>query len=234
MSIVNQLFTLMRGGAREAAEAVIDANALRLLEQQVHECESAIRQSKRELTQVVAEKIVMEREIRGLERGIAEREEQTRQALDRGAEDLALELAGSIGLDRQALAREQAALKKLKYYDTEVRRALREAITQVKGYRREMGLLKASQQAQRASVRLNTNTDSLGNQLCGIQETTERIRRSQQSVADYLQAQRQVDQSLGERALDQRLADAGIVHDAYRAEEVLAGIRARRDSDKSG
>jgi phage shock protein A len=42
MNVFAKLFTAVRGGVREAAEVVVDTHALRIFEQEIHECESVI------------------------------------------------------------------------------------------------------------------------------------------------------------------------------------------------
>ena len=37
MSILTKIFTLLRGGANEAGQAVVDANALRILDQEIRD-----------------------------------------------------------------------------------------------------------------------------------------------------------------------------------------------------
>ena len=57
MRVFAKLFTAVRGGVREAAEVVVDANALRIFEQEIYECESALQQAKKDLSRVMAEKL---------------------------------------------------------------------------------------------------------------------------------------------------------------------------------
>jgi phage shock protein A len=55
MRVFTKLVTAVRGSGREAAEAVVDANAIRIFGQEIYDCEAAIQQAKRDLSRVVAE-----------------------------------------------------------------------------------------------------------------------------------------------------------------------------------
>lgn len=220
MSILNQLLTIMRGRAREAAEAVIDANALALLSQQLHECEAVLLQARQDLTRVVAERIAVEREIGDLENLARDREIRIRQALVRGDEAGALELAQRLAVEETRLARSRDNRDRLLTHEREVGDALRAAADQVRDQRRELGLLKATAHAQRATTRLHGEAAPLADHLWGAEETSARIRRSQQAMADRLGAARQVDRILDGTV---RVARA---EQSQRAADILARLRA--------
>lgn len=196
MKLVAQLLTIARGGAREVAQGVVDANALRLLEQQLYECESALDQARKDLTAVVAEKIGVQREVDRLAAGIADREAKAREALQRDDEAAALRLAERIADNESTLEREFAALDQLRRHEDSVRCALAAALEQVKSQRRELGLLRATAHAQRASVSLEQRRYGLDERLTDIGATTERIRGLQQAAADRLNASREVERGL--------------------------------------
>jgi len=55
MSIFKKIMTAIRGGASEAGEAIIDANATRIFEQEIRDAENHLTKAKRDLTGVMAE-----------------------------------------------------------------------------------------------------------------------------------------------------------------------------------
>ncbi|MCB1874720.1 MAG: PspA/IM30 family protein [Chromatiales bacterium] len=226
MKLVAQLLTIARGGAREVAQGVIDANALRLLEQQLYECEATLDQARRDLTAVVAEKIAVRREVDRLTTAIAERESRARELLAQDDEAAALRLAERIATDEATLQRERAALAQLERHEHDVRGALAAALNQVKSQRRELGLLKATAHAQRASVNLEQRRYGLDERLNDIGCTTDRIRAMQQSTADRLNASREVERGLArDMGLDDPVPNGGAQTDAR---EVLNRLRAKQ------
>ena len=83
MRIMHKLATALRGGVRETAEVVIDANSLRIFAQEIHECENHISQSKQQLASIMAEKMRIKREIQLIEKGIGQYEKRMAELLEK-------------------------------------------------------------------------------------------------------------------------------------------------------
>ena len=66
MGIFNKIVTAIRGGATEAGQAVVDANAIRIFEQEIRDSKNAIEKGKRDLTGVMADKMKEERKVKEL------------------------------------------------------------------------------------------------------------------------------------------------------------------------
>ena len=96
MSILKKLFTAVRGGAREAGQAIVDANGIRIFEQEIADAQNALQRAKKSLTEVMAKEMQTKRKISALDASIAEHEAYAGQALEKGNEPLALEIAEKI------------------------------------------------------------------------------------------------------------------------------------------
>jgi len=57
MNIFKKLITAVRGGASEVGEAIVDTQAIRILEQELRDSKSALDQAKINLTAIMAEKM---------------------------------------------------------------------------------------------------------------------------------------------------------------------------------
>ena len=53
-SIWSKLFTALRGGASEVGESIVDQQALRILDQEIRDADSALANAKRELVSIMA------------------------------------------------------------------------------------------------------------------------------------------------------------------------------------
>ena len=53
-SIWSKLFTALRGGANEVGESIVDQQALRILDQEIRDADSALANAKRELVTIMA------------------------------------------------------------------------------------------------------------------------------------------------------------------------------------
>jgi len=63
MAIWSKLFTLGRAGAHEAGAAVVDANALRILDQEIRDADKAQGKARDDLAGLVARRRILETEV---------------------------------------------------------------------------------------------------------------------------------------------------------------------------
>ena len=100
MSILKKIMTAIRGGAREIGELVVDSNGTRIFEQEIKDAQSHLNKARQDLTEVMAKQMQAGRKVESLKSEIAEHEGYAGQALDKGDEALALEIADKIaGMD---------------------------------------------------------------------------------------------------------------------------------------
>ena len=66
MSMFNKLFALFRGTAHEAGAAVIDKNAIRILDQEIRDADAALNRARDVLAALVARRRILEKELAGL------------------------------------------------------------------------------------------------------------------------------------------------------------------------
>lgn len=225
MRVFGKLFTAVRGSMRETAEQVVDAHALRICEQEIYECESAIRQAKQELACVVAEKLRLRREIHSLERAIEERETQAVQAVQAGEASLAQELAELIAEKERILTDHRTRLRQMDETEARLQKNLRAAIQKAKHYRHELRMVRAMASSQRALRRLTANTDTVGGKLAEVQDSLVRIRQTQADFADHLEATEQINRSLCEEGLNDRIKATLKTAEFDPVESVLARIQ---------
>lgn len=60
MTTITRLFTLFRGQVRAGSEAILDANALALLDQQLFDTEQSLISARRDLAALMAERMLQE------------------------------------------------------------------------------------------------------------------------------------------------------------------------------
>ena len=96
MSILKDLLTALKGGANEIGEAIVDANAVRILEQEIRDAEAAIGNAKQSLTRMKSAEIRLKREVATLDADVADYERKALAALNAGEEALAAEVAERI------------------------------------------------------------------------------------------------------------------------------------------
>ena len=108
-SIWSKLFTALRGGANEVGEAIADQQALRILDQEIRDADTALSNARRELVTIMAKHKLAADRVSEYDAKIKDLEAKAVAALNAGREDLALEVAEAIS----TLTNDLAAEKKL-------------------------------------------------------------------------------------------------------------------------
>ncbi|OZG74533.1 phage shock protein A [Hahella sp. CCB-MM4] len=228
MYVMQKITTAFRGVAREGAEKVVDANAIRIFEQEIYDCENAMALAKHDLAKVMAEKIRLQRVHEQRLSSIQEREGQAGEALDKGLDSLAKELAEWIFDQEKTLATEKKALQTLKEHEAKLRKSLNAAANHIQHYRRELRLVQATQSSQRATSTLTCKANSLGARIMDMQESLDRIRTRQSEFEDYQEAVQILGNEFSDDALDAKLEKAGIGSGSA-ADAVLERIKKNRN-----
>ena len=228
MSVIGKMITLLRGSAREIGESVVDANATRIYDQEIHDARKSIEEARVGLTGVMAKEIQSAREIERLKKEVERYEILTIEALDKAQEGLAQEVAGHVGsleheLEEQSKAHAAYALQVVKLKDL-----IRVAEAKIREHEREITMVKTTESVYRATRSISDTIGNTGSKLLDARQSLERIKQRHEDLADRMQAAESLDKELGEMALETKLAEAGIGVNADRGRKALERIKARR------
>lgn len=232
-SVFTKMLTLVRGSAREIGESVVDANATRIYEQEVHEARNAVATAKQELTVVMAKATQTAREIERLKKEVARYEQLAVEALGKQEEALAEEVAGKVGeleaeLDEQTKAHADFTVNVANLKDL-----IRTAEARLREHDRELAVAKTTESVYKATMTISGAVGASGSKLMSAKESLERIKQRHNDMADRMAAADELDQEFGHRALDKKLAAAGIGDTSDRKAQALARIR-QQHADKAG
>lgn len=230
MGLIGKLATAVRGGSRELLELAIDANGLRILGQEIHECEVAIGQAKQDWCRVSAERIRLKREAETLQSAIVEKERQALSAWDDGQQDLAREVAQWIAAKEPVLSDLRDKKRQLEAQEAQLKHGLQIAIQEVQDYRRELRMAQAMASAQSATKKFADKAHLLPHRLNEMQYSLQRIKERQQAFADTMAAAQSIDHALSGQLLDRRLAEMESAPLAGSAEAVLERLRKSRET----
>ena len=197
MTIWRKVGTLFRAGAQEPLEHLVDANALRIMEQELRDTDQAMLRAKRELACLMATGKELQRSNQQLAEELAQREQQAAQALAKGEAGLAYELAEWIAAHENQLLQQRQQAEHLARQEASLRQQLRDAARSQQQYRREWQLA----------------------------SSLERIRQQQHRFGDIDNALRELQQEDDGSAMDNRLQRAGICAGKSNADQVLARLR---------
>ncbi|MEQ3514568.1 PspA/IM30 family protein [Pseudoalteromonas sp. BZB3] len=228
MSMLRKLFTAVKGGAREAGESIVDANAIRIFEQEIHEGKEAITAAKRNLTEVMAKEMQLTRHIKTLEDKIAQHEEFASQALDKGEEPLALEIAGKIAEFEEEKAAQSPTLSQYQQHIGSLKQQIKDAEKQLQENQRQLSIVKTTESVQQATLAVSDTLTAGDSSMASAKESLERIKQRQADRQDRLAAERELADEA--QSLEQKMKAAGIGETNDSSADILARIKAKKNS----
>ena len=220
--------TAVRGGASEAGEAIIDANATRIFEQEIRDAENHLTKAKRDLTGVMAEQMSAQREVDRLQREIIEHEGYAGQALDKGDENLALAVAEKIANLESELATQQQALANFASSADRLKELVKKSERQVAEHKRQLSMVKTTESVQKATSAITDNFSSSNSKLLSAKDSLERIKAKQQKFDDKMKAAEMLESEDSDSSLAAQLKAAGIGAQDNSANSVLDRIKAKQ------
>jgi len=228
MSIFKKIMTAIRGGASEAGEAIIDANATRIFEQEIRDAENHLTKAKRDLTGVMAEQMAAQRDVDRLEREITEHEGYAGQALEKGDETLALAVAEKIAHLEGELAAKQQALASFSGSADRLKELVKKSERQVAEHKRQLSMVKTTESVQKATSAITDNFSSSNSKLLSAKDSLERIKAKQQKFDDKMKAAEVLESEDSDTSLAAQLKAAGIGAQDNSANSVLDRIKAKQ------
>ncbi|NSL56903.1 PspA/IM30 family protein [Uliginosibacterium aquaticum] len=230
MSVLKKLAILMRSSVREIGESVVDANATRIYEQEILDAKHNVAQARGDLTGVMAKEMQSAREIERLRGEVARYEALALEALTKQQDTLAEEVAGRVAeleleLDEQTKAHASYAVQVAR-----LKELIKGAEAKIREHERQIVMAKTTESVYRATRSIADSVDGTGSKLLSAKESLERIRQRHEDLSDRMTAAEQLEREVGSKALEAKLAAAGIGPDADRRASILARIRARAET----
>ncbi|MFG3451234.1 PspA/IM30 family protein [Stutzerimonas stutzeri] len=226
MNVWSKLLTALRGGVNEAGEAVVDSQALRILDQEIRDADSELRKAKEALAEIMAKQKLAAERVNKTTKAIREYEQYTLKALEAGDEPLAKEVAAKIAnLEAEQIAeREQADNYAVSV--AQLRKAVSQAEAHIKRLKQQVDTVKATESVQKAQMAVAQRYGGSQAKLHTAVESLERIKQQQAERAAKMEATAELAQaSHADESLDAKLRAAGIVADAANADSVLARLK---------
>lgn len=221
--------TLLRGAVADAEEAVFDANAIRMLEQQLRDAAASLEVSRRELACAIAHEASEERAVAALQQRMSELEESARKALAAAREDMAQEAAVVIAAIEDETAERRAALER---FSSEVRRlklVAEDGRKRLADLRRGLELARAQDALRRAGANGRRALAAGSGALREAESTLARIREQSLKDQDVATALDEMERRASGQDLADRLSSAGFGPKVKtNPAEVLARLRAAK------
>ncbi|MDB5688584.1 MAG: phage shock protein PspA [Sphingomonas bacterium] len=240
MAIWSKLFTLGRAGAHEASTAIVDRNALRILDQEIRDADTAQGKARDDLAGLVARRRILEQEVDSFQAQVAKYEASARVAVDKGNMDLARQVAQRIADLEQDITIKAPQIADMRAAEDQIHTAIAATDRKIEQLRREVDVVKVNESVQKAQATVAAST--AGSSIGSAAQSLARIRERQMIRGEKIRAAGELEDRRTGADLDEQLRLAGILPGQSSADDVLARLSApkptlqieQRDDSKTG
>lgn len=230
MSIFKKLFTAVRGGATEVGEAIVDTQAIRILEQELRDSKKAIDDAKTNLTAIMAEQMGIARKVKELKGKIGEHEGYAMQAMDKGDDALAMDVANKISEFEHDLNIQQGILDGYESKIVSLKKMIRQTERNIQAMAREVSVVKTTEKVQKANDLAASKFSGSNSSLSSATDSLERIKARQQQREDQSAAALAFEADESGDDLQARLKNAGIVDSGSSGSSVLDRLKKQKEN----
>ncbi|MGY2463847.1 PspA/IM30 family protein [Vreelandella sulfidaeris] len=228
--MLSKIMTALRGKANETGQSVVDSQALRILDQEIRDSENHLSRSKTELTRLMGQRQLNSNKADTLESKIAELEKSAEAALDKGEEQLAVEVAERMVALQDDLEAERAIVSEYDASIEKLRGAIRGTDNQLRQLKQQVSVVKATESAQKAQSAVAARHSGQNSAMSSAMESLERIKERQQLNSAQMQAADDMAAEESGSSLESRLKAAGIGGQERKADDVLARLKAKKNA----
>jgi len=225
MNIWAKMMTALRGGVNEAGEAIVDIQALRILDQEVREASLALQDSKDSLAEIMARQKVAEGKCSGLKKQIEEHEGYAIKALEQGDEALAHEVAEKIADLENQLTQETEAAEGFTASANKMRTAIKQTERNIKRLKQQVDTVKATENVQRAQAAVAERHSGSHSKMRTAMDSLDRIKEKQALKSAQMSAASELAEETSDASLQTKLEEAGITSNSSNADSILERLK---------
>ncbi len=227
MNVWAKVLTALRGGANEVGEAIVDSQALRILDQEVRDASEELKRSKDGLATIMAQQKLSEEKSAKLEEQAKEYEVYALQALEKGDETLAREVAGKIADYENRLTQESESGSGYADSARKLRLAINQAEGNIKHLKQQVDTVKATESVQRAQQAVAERHSGSNSRIRTAMDSLERIKERQALREAQMTAAAELAEENSDTSLQAKLEQAGITASSRSADDILERLKER-------
>lgn len=225
MNIWSKMMTALRGGVNEAGEAIVDSQALRILDQEVRDASEELKQSKGSLAEIMARQKLAEEKVAQFQKQIDEHEGYAIKALEKGDENLAREVAEKIaGLENQQ-SQEKESAEGFSESVSKLRTAIQQSERNIKRLKQQVDTVKATENVQRAQAAVAERHSGSNSKMRTAMDSLERIKEKQALKEAQMSAASELAEDDVDVSLQTKLEEAGIASTGNSADDILERLK---------
>jgi phage shock protein A len=226
MSVFKKLMTAIRGGATEIGESIVDANGIRIFEQEIRDAKEHIQTAKKDLTTVMAEQAAATRKVSTIKADIEKHEGYAMAAMEKGDESLALSVAEKISELEQDLSDAEEVVSTHSGAVERLKGLVKQSQRTIKDNERQLSMVKTTESVQKATAAASSSLSNSNGGLSSAKASLERIKARQQKTSDQMEAAQTLEN--GDNELESQLKAAGIGEKSSSANSVLERLKAKQ------
>lgn len=226
MSMLAKLSALFRGTAHEAGQSLVDANALKILDQEIRDADTNQGKARDDLAGLVARRRMAENEMQSFGDQIAKYESSARSALSQGKTDLAREVAQRIAELETEIGTRGPLIEGMKQAEARLRQAIAATDQKIETLKREVDIVKVNDSVQRAQTSVALQSQGAHSRIGSAADSLARIKQKQAVQEEKLRVGQELDDRRTGADLDAKLKEAGILPGHSSADDILARLSA--------
>lgn len=225
MNIWAKMMTALRGGVNEAGEAVVDSQALRILDQEVRDASEELKHSKNALAEIMARQKLAQEKCASIHKQIEEHEGYAVKALEKGDESLAHEVAQKIADLENQHSQEKEAGDGYAKSANDMRFAITHTERNLKRLKQQVDTVKATENVQRAQAAVAERHSGSHSKMRTAMDSLERIKEKQALKAAQMSAASELAEETSDTSLQSKLEEAGISPSGSSADDILERLK---------
>jgi phage shock protein A len=245
--VITKLFAALRGAANEAGEMAVDANATRILDQEIRDADAELRAARIALANLMAKQTLEKNGLTDKQTKIdeyagyirqtlaaqkaAEGSQQASQAAQHAA--LATDLATKYADLETQLKTSQQVIAEYEKNILTLKQKIVAGEGVIKALKQRADTVKAKQHVIKASAAVAAASSGTDTHMRSALDSLDRIEKRQAENLAQIDAANQLAAESNGDALEERLKQAGIIPGARKASDVLARFQAESSSPPS-
>lgn len=211
MSFLKKIFTLGKSVISQVEDGIEESQGIRILEQQIRDAKQEMSKAGGSRVDLLARVKLSQDKIAELQERKAILEAKILEAMQKDiAPELLNEVAEEIARLENTIDTEQKVLGSLEASRTTVENSVALMTQRIAQFEQQLEVIKATEAMQRARQAVTTSTTGASDNVVTAAESLKRIRTRQAERQARLNAAEQLSKQSDGRALDDKLAEAGI------------------------
>lgn len=237
MSIFKKMLTAIKGGANELGEAIVDTQAIRILEQEVRDADQSLRQAKDELVSIIAKRKIAEEEVTAVRNRISQYEghlgpilgkEDGGGSLTAQEAELKMELATRISELEAEASDKDSQLQGWQAAETKTSSSISSTEQRITKLKQRLESVKATESVHKAMSQVAAANSGSTSSLNTAMDSLQSIERKQREQEKKFEAAEEIERKTKGVDLDEKLKAAGLLNPGSNANSVIERIRAQK------